>query len=250
MKPRRDRTATAKRIHGTGTEEAANASIYSLSHKGDMSLVAAAKNENRQAFEVLVERHARRVFFAARRMTRTREDAEDVVQQSFQKAFIHLGQFEGKSSFSTWLTRIAINEALILLRKSRGLREVLINDSAEGEETSFVLEIPDSGPSPEDSYSQRERQRILFSALNELPHGMRRAIQLRELGERSTEETARIMGISTAAVKARVFHGRRKLRERLRRHFGSAWMSGRDTSRAIGNTRHLSQDQAACDACG
>ena len=127
---------------------------------------------------------------------------------------------------------------------------MLINDSNEGEETSFVLEIPDSGPSPEDNYSQRERQRILFSALNELPHGMRRAIQLRELGERSTEETARIMGISAAAVKARVFHGRRKLRERLRRYFGSAWMSGRDASRAIGNTRHLSQDQVACDACG
>ena len=250
MKPRRNRTASHKFITNIGNQEAAIASVYSLSEKGDMTLVAAAKKKDPQAFEILVERHARRVFFAARRMAHTREDAEDVVQQSFQKAFVHLDQFEGKSSFSTWLTRIAINEALILLRKSRGHREVLINDSNEGEETSFVLEIPDSGPSPEDNYSQRERQRILFSALNELPHGMRRAIQLRELGERSTEETARIMGISAAAVKARVFHGRRKLRERLRRYFGSAWMSGRDASRAIGNTRHLSQDQVACDACG
>jgi len=250
MKPRRDRTASHKFITNIGNQEAAIASAYSLSEKGDMTLVAAAKKKDPQAFEILVERHARRVFFAARRMAHTREDAEDVVQQSFQKAFVHLDQFEGKSSFSTWLTRIAINEALILLRKSRGLREVLINDSNEGEETSFVLEIPDSGPSPEDNYSQRERQRILFSALNELPHGMRRAIQLRELGERSTEETARIMGISAAAVKARVFHGRRKLRERLRRYFGSAWLSGRDASRAIGKTRHLSQDQVACDACG
>ena len=250
MKPRRNRTASHKFITNIGNQEAVIASGYSLSEKGDMTLVAAAKKKDLQAFEILVERHARRVFFAARRMAHTREDAEDVVQQSFQKAFVHLDQFEGKSSFSTWLTRIAINEALILLRKSRGLREVLINDSNEGEETSFVLEIPDSGPSPEDNYSQRERQRILFSALNELPHGMRRAIQLRELGERSTEETARIMGISAAAVKARVFHGRRKLRERLRRYFGSAWMSGRDASRAIGNTRHLSQDQVASDACG
>ncbi len=250
MKPRRNRTASHKFITNIGNQEAEIASGYSLSEKGDMTLVAAAKKKDPEAFEILVERHARRVFFAARRVAHTREDAEDVVQQSLQKAFVHLDQFEGKSSFSTWLTRIAINEALILLRKSRGLREVLINDSNEGEETSFVLEIPDSGPSPEDNYSQRERQRILFSALNELPHGMRRAIQLRELGERSTEETARIMGISAAAVKARVFHGRRKLRERLRRYFGSAWMSGRDASRAIGNTRHLSQDQVACDACG
>jgi len=239
-----------KFIDDVGKEEPAIVSAYSLSDEGDMTLVAAAKNENREAFEILVERHARRVFFAARRMTRTREDAEDVAQQSFQKAFIHLRQFEGKSSFSTWLTRIAINEALILLRKSRGLREVLINDLTEGEETLFALEISDSGPNPEDSYSQRERQRILFLALNELPHGMRKAIQLRELGERSTEETARIMGISAGAVKTRLFHGRRKLRERLKHYFGSARTSGRDTSRTIGNTTHFSQDQVGCNACG
>src|SRR5467141_3783488 len=250
MKPRRDLTVSPEFIDDVGKQEAAVASAYSLSGEGDMTLVAAAKNENREAFEILVERHARRVFFAARRMTRTREDAEDVVQQSFQKAFIHLHQFEGKSSFSTWLTRIAINEALILLRKSRGLREVLINDLTEGEETLFALEISDSGPNPEDNYSQRERQRILFSALNELPHGMRRAIQLRELGERSTEETARIMGISVNAVKARVFHGRRKLRERLRRFVQPAWISGKDSSRTIGNARQISQHQSACNACG
>jgi len=213
-----------------------------------MALVAAAKNQNRQAFEVLVERHARRIFFAARRMTRTQEDAEDVVQQSLQKAFVHLDQFEGKSSFSTWLTRIAINEALILLRKGRGMREVLINDSTEGEEASIAMEIPDSAPSPEDNYSQRERLRILIAAMNELTPGMRRAIQLRELDERSTEETARIMGISIAAVKARVFHGRRKLRERLKRIAGSAWRSGREDSRTVGNTKHPSQVQVPCNA--
>jgi len=250
MKPRRDRTVPAKLIDNTGNEEAAIASVYSLSDKGDMTLVAAAKNQNRQAFEVLVERHARRIFFAARRMTRTREDAEDVVQQSLQKAFVHLRQFEGKSSFSTWLTRIAINEALILLRKSRGLREALINDSTEGEEAQFVLEIPDSGPSPEDNYAERERQRILLSAMNELPLGTRRAIQLCAIDERSTEETAQIMGISVGAVKARVFHGRRKLRERLGRYLGSTWTSGREASGTTGSTRHLSQDQVACNACG
>jgi RNA polymerase sigma-70 factor (ECF subfamily) len=250
MKPRKDRTVSAKFVDDIGKQETAIASPHRLSDEGDMSLVAAAKNENRQAFEILVERHARRVSFTARRMTRTREDAEDVVQQSWQKAFIHLRQFEGKSSFSTWLTRIAINEALILLRKSRGRHEVLINDSTESEEAQFALEIPDAGPNPEDSYSQRERQRILFSALNELPHGTRRAIQLRALDERSTEETARIMGISVDAVKARLFHGRRKLRERLQHYVGSAWTSGKVVSRTIGNTRHISQDQFACNACG
>jgi RNA polymerase sigma-70 factor (ECF subfamily) len=242
MKPRRDLTVSPKFIDNVGKEEVAIASGYSLSDEGDMTLVAAAKNENRQAFEVLVERHARRVFSAARRMTRTREDAEDVVQQSLQKAFTHMRQFEGKSAFSTWLTRITINEALILLRKSRRRREVLINDSTEVEESQFALEIPDSGPNPEDSFSQRERQRILFAALNELPHGTRRAFQLRELDERSTEETARIMGISVNAVKARLFHGRRRLRERLQRIVERSWTSRR--------TRHISQDHAACNPCG
>jgi len=250
MKPRRDRTVPAKLAANTGNKEAEIASVFSLSDKGDMTLVAAAKNENRQAFEVLVERHTRRIFFTARRMTRTREDAEDVVQQSFQKAFVNLNQFQRKSSFSTWLTRIAINEALILLRKRRGSREVPMDDTNANEEAAISVKIPDSSPDPEVSYSQREREQILSSTLNELPYGTRRAIQLRELDERSTEETARIMGISVGAVKARVFHGRRKLRERLKHYVGSAWTSGRDASPTIGNTRDISQDAVACNACG
>src|SRR5271155_5712234 len=249
MKPRRELTVSPKFIGDVSKEEPAIVSNYSLSDKGDMTLVAAAKNENRQAFEVLVERHARRVFFAARRMTRTREDAEDVAQQSWQKVFTHLRQFEGQSAFSTWLTRIVINEALILLRKCRGRREVLINDSTEGKEALFALEIPDSGPNPEDSYSQRERQRILFAALNELPRGTRRAIQLRELGERSTEETARIMGISVGALKGRTFHGRRRLRERLEHIAEPARRSATKTSHRVGDTTHISQDQVPCNAC-
>jgi RNA polymerase sigma-70 factor (ECF subfamily) len=250
MKPRRDRNVSLTLLDDVGKEEAAIASACSLSDEGDLALVAAAKNENRQAFEVLVERHARRVFFTARRMTRTREDAEDVAQQSWQKAFTHLRQFEGQSAFSTWLTRIVINEALILLRKCRGRREVLINDSTEGEEGLFVLAIPDSGPNPEDSCSQRERQGILFAALNELPHETRRAIQLRELGERSTEETARIMGISVGALKGRAFHGRRKLRERLKHILEPAWRSARKTSQGTGSTTPISQGQVPCNACG
>src|SRR6266404_5878601 len=122
----RDRTMPTRLIHNIDKEEATIASVDSISGKGDMPLVAAAKNGNRKAFEILVKRHQQRIFFVARRMTRRREDAEDVVQQSLQKAFTHLGKFEGRSAFSTWLTRIAITEALMYLRRSRGLREVLI----------------------------------------------------------------------------------------------------------------------------
>jgi RNA polymerase sigma-70 factor (ECF subfamily) len=240
----------AKFIDSIDEEQVAIASIDSLPDEGALALVAAAKGGNLQAFEVLVERHERRIFFVARRMTGTREDAEDVVQQTFQKAFTHLCTFEERSSFSTWLTRIGINEALMLLRKRRGLREMFIDDLSGNEETTTVPEVPDSSPDPEVSYSQRERQKILSSSLDELSHGTRRAIQLRELDERSTAETARIMGISVGAVKARVFHGRRKLRQKLKRHVGSAWTSGRDASPIIANKKHISQHQGPCDVCG
>jgi RNA polymerase sigma-70 factor, ECF subfamily len=240
----------SKFIDSIDKEQAAIASIDSLPDEGDLTLVAAAKGGNLQAFEVLVERHEQRIFFVARRMTRTREDAEDVVQQTFQKAFTHLCKFEERSSFSTWLTRIGINEALMLLRKRRGLREMFIDDLSGNEETTTVREVPDSSPDPEVSYSQREREKILSSSLDELSHGTRRAIQLRELDGRSTEDTARIMGISVAAVKARVFHGRRKLRQKLKRYVGSAWTSGRDASPIIGNKKHISQHQGPCDVCG
>jgi len=222
------------------TEETRIASMDSLSGKGDVALVAAAKNGNGKAFEILFERHERKIFFVAQRITRTRQDAEDVVQQSFQKAFTHLHKFEGRSAFSTWLTRIAITEALMLLRKSRGLREMLVDDLTGNEETTPGLEIPDTSPDPEAIYSQRESAEMLSAAMNELSPGTRRAMELRDLDERSSEETARIMGISVSALKGRMFHGRRKLRKRLKQSVAS---------RRIGNTTHISQNQVPCYAC-
>jgi RNA polymerase sigma-70 factor (ECF subfamily) len=211
----------AKFVNGIDKNQESIASIDSLPDKGDLTLVAAAKGGNLQAFEVLVERHEQRIFFVARRITGRAEDAEDIVQQTFQKAFTHLCKFEERSSFPTWLTRIGINEALMLLRKRRGLREMLINDLNGNEGTTIVPEVPDSSPDPEVAYFQREREKILSSSLNKLSQGTRRAIQLRELDGRSTVETARIMGISVGAVKARVFHGRRKLRQVLKHYVRS-----------------------------
>jgi RNA polymerase sigma-70 factor (ECF subfamily) len=238
-----------KLTNNTEKEEAAIAFVDGIP-RGDMALVAAAKNGNRKAFEILVKRHQQRIFFVARRITRTREDAEDVVQQSFQKAFTHLGKFEGRAAFSTWLTRIAVTEALMLLRRSRGLHEVLIDDLNGNEETTTTLELPDSSPDPEAIYSQREQVEMLSSAMNELSPGLRKAIQLHELDERSSEETAQIMGISVGALKGRMFHGRRKLRARLKRLVEQGWRSERKTSRTVGNTRRISQDHVTCNACG
>jgi RNA polymerase sigma-70 factor (ECF subfamily) len=216
----------------------------------ECAFLAAAKRGDSAAFEILCKQSASTVFHVARRMMRSNEDAEDVVQESFQLAFMHLKSFKGDSRFSTWVSRIAINAALMKLRKKRRFWEVSLDEPAEGEQPSSGIDVEDQDLDPEELYAQKERQRILSEAMNDLAPGMRKAIELRELGERSTEETARIMGISVGAVKARVFHGRRKLRERLKRYVGSAWASGKDASRTIGNTRHLSQDQVACNACG
>jgi RNA polymerase sigma-70 factor, ECF subfamily len=191
----------------------------------EAALILAAKRGDGHAFEILIERHRGRVLSIARRFTRIREDAEDIVQQSFQKAFVHLHRFEGKSSFSTWLTRIAINEALMLLRRGRRLREVSIDDLGGNEETAFELEIPDSRSGPESAFLQSERNRILSAALDKLTPGIRTAIELRELGELSTKETARVMGLSVAAVKGRVFSGRKKLHQVLMRE--SQWISAK-----------------------
>ena len=230
--------------------EAPTASIGNYPRNGDLTLVAAAKNGNRKAFEVLIERHEQKIFFVARRITRTREDAEDVVQQTFQKAFTHLLKFEGRSAFSTWLTRIAITEAFMLLRRNRGLREVRMGDLTGNEETTIPLEVPDASPDPEAVYSQQEQAEMLSAAINQLPHGTRRVIQLRDLDERSSEETAQIMGISVSALKGRMFHGRRKLRERLKQFVEPPLTSARKASRSIGNTRHIPRDEAVCNGRG
>ena len=234
-------------IDNTDKQEAPISSVDILAGNGDMTLVTAAKQGNREAFGILVERHEQKIFFFALRMTRNRQDAEDVVQQSLQKAFTHLNKFEGKSSFSTWLTSVATNEALMLLRKSRGAREVPIEESGN-EETISAPEIPDPGPDPENSYSQHERKRILSAAMNQLTPGVRQAIELRELRELSTEETARVMGLTVQAVKGRVFHGRKKLREILKRIVESTWMSRKQTLRASSSTKGISRERFAFNA--
>lgn len=181
------------------------------------ALVAAAKDGEEYAFETLVKRHQRRILAIALRYTRTRHDAEDVFQQTFQKVFVNLRKFEGKSSFSTWVTRIAINEALMFLRRAHGQREISIDgNSIDGEGVASPAEIPNADPGPETTYLQQEQVRILLAGLEELRPGLRWAIELRELAELSTEETARRMDLSVGAVKARLFHGRRQLRKALR----------------------------------
>ena len=217
--------------------------------RDESAFLVAAKSGDSAAFELLCKQSANMVFRVARRMMRNNEDAEDVLQESFQQAFIHLKSFNGHSRFSTWLSRIAINAALMKLRKKQHLWDVSLDESDENEQSGSWLDVEDKGLNPEQLYAQMERQQILSEAMNELTPGMRKAIELRELDERSGEETARIMGISVSAVKARVFHGRRKLRERLTQIVETDWRSARKTSRRMRDTTHISQDQMTCNAC-
>jgi RNA polymerase sigma-70 factor (ECF subfamily) len=180
----------------------------------DRALVAAAKRGDTHAFEKLVLRYKRRVFAIAQRITNNREDAEDAVQDCFHKVFLHLGAFQEKAQFSTWLTRIAMNEAFMLLRRRRGIHEVLPESPDDGQ-TPVSEVFVDRSPTPEESCWRRERAHLLTKAINRLGPKIRRTILLRNIEERSLEETAQILGTSIGAVKARVFQGRRKLRRTL-----------------------------------
>lgn len=196
--------------------------------RDEYEFLVAAKRGDSAAFEILCQQAAKTVFRVARRMMRSDEDAEDIAQESFQRAFVHLKSFKGDSRFSTWLSRIAINSALMKLRKNHHLWDVSLSESAESEHSPCGFDVEDQAMNPEQLYAQEERQKILSKAMNDLTPGMRKAIELREFDERSTDETAQIMGISPSAVKSRVFYGRKKLRQRLKHYVGSTWSSRMD----------------------
>ena len=190
----------------------------SIDKHSDGTLVAATKRGDTQAFEELVLRHRQRVLAVAQRITLNREDAEDVAQESFHKAFLHLDAFQEKARFSTWLTRIAMNEAFMLLRRKRGVFEVLPENPDDGMKSSSEAFV-DQSPNPEESCSQRERMQLLTEAINRLGPTIRTTILLRDIEEQSVKDTAQILGTSITAVKARVFQGRRKLRRTLNTGF-------------------------------
>jgi RNA polymerase sigma-70 factor, ECF subfamily len=184
-----------------------------INRDSDGALVAAAKRGNTRAFEELVLRHKQRVLAVAQRITNNREDAEDVAQESFHKAFLHLGSFQEKSQFSSWLTRISMNEAFMLLRRRRGFLEVLPESPDDG--VAAPAAFVDHSPNPEEFCWLCERTKLLTEAINRLGPNVRSTMLLRDIEERSVKETAKLLSISIGAVKARLFHGRRKLRRTL-----------------------------------
>ena len=191
---------------------------FSASAATDEDLVAAAKSGDHPAFVELWTRQSKIAFNMAYRITGNQDDAEDAIQDAWMKAYTHLNTFDGRAKFSTWLTRIAINQALMKLR-TRRRRELQRVYPDTPEEIQFCAEVADDTPTPEQQYSQKELQRILASAMEELPLASREVLQLREVEERSTVEAARILGLSIPAVKSRMLRGRQKLRQALTKHF-------------------------------
>ena len=185
----------------------------------EMALVHAAKAGDVSAFESLVKKYDRNVFRIANHITHNREDAEDVVQDAFLKAYENLEQFQGQSKFYTWLVRIAVNEALMKLRKRRPERTVSLDEDVKTEEDSLPREVADWSPNPEQQYSQAELKDILTRTIQGLPPGFRTVFVLRDVEGLSTEETAEALDLSIPAVKSRLLRARLQLRERLSRYF-------------------------------
>jgi RNA polymerase sigma-70 factor (ECF subfamily) len=195
-----------------------NALARAVGPDDEAALVGAAKAGDTSAFETLVARYERKIFRLAMNITQNREDAEDVMQEAFLKSYQHIGEFQGNSRFYTWLVRIAVNQALMKLRKRRP-NQFSLDDAVETEEDVMPRELEDWGPSPEQRYVQTELQQILGQVIADLEPGFRVVFQLRDVEELSTEETAEVLGLSIPAVKSRLLRARLKLRQKLNRYF-------------------------------
>ncbi len=195
-------------LEQTGTEEV----------HPDVALVDRARHGDAAAFETLVRQYDRPIFRVAQHITQNREDAEDIVQDVFMKAYNKLEQFQGNSKFSTWLTRIAVNESLMRLRKRKTSRTVSMDQDVQTEEGSIPRDFADWTPDPEQQFNQAELGEILKKTIAGLSPGFRTVFTLRDIENLSTEETAQALGLSVPAVKSRLLRARLQLRERLSRY--------------------------------
>jgi RNA polymerase sigma-70 factor (ECF subfamily) len=185
----------------------------------ETALVARAKAGDTTAFAELVKQYDRRVFRMAKQITQNDEDAEDVLQETFLKAYSHLDDFQGNSRFYTWLVRISVNEALMKLRKRRSDRTVPLDDPIDTGEDELVREVAVWDENPEERYSREELGQLLDESIQSLKPAYRTVFVLRDIEELSIEETAEALNLSISAVKSRLLRARLQLREKLTRQF-------------------------------
>jgi RNA polymerase sigma-70 factor (ECF subfamily) len=199
----------------------------------EAELVIAAQAGSKEAFEELQKLHWYRLYRTVFSITKNREDAEDVLQDTFFRAYSALVTFEGRSKFGSWLTRIAINTALMSIRKRRARPEIFMEQSSESDEDS--LDIRDSGLNPEQVYDQRQRCLGMLRALERLDPKLQAPIRIRTLLECSTKEIAETLDVSVATAKTRLHRGRRRLRTSLALADSRGHLSSRHDEKADRN---------------
>jgi RNA polymerase sigma-70 factor (ECF subfamily) len=187
--------------------------------KEEIELVNRAREGDAAAFSTLLNRYESKIFRLAMNITQNREDAEDVLQEAFLKAYEHLDQFQGNSRFYTWIVRIAVNQALMKLRKRKTDRSVSLDEQIDTGEDTVIREIASWDPDPEQQFSQDELHTILTEAVDQLAPIYRAVFVLRDVDGLSTEETAEALDLSIPAVKSRLLRARLQLREKLTRFF-------------------------------
>jgi RNA polymerase sigma-70 factor (ECF subfamily) len=178
-----------------------------------------ARGGDARAFGDLIGKYERKIFRLAQHITQNREDAEDVLQETFLKAYEHLNQFQGNSKFYTWIVRIAVNQALMKLRKRKSDKTVSMDEGIDTGEDVVIREIAAWDEDPEQKYSREELNEILTAAVDSLAPAYRTVFVLRDVEDLSTEETAEALELSIPAVKSRLLRARLQLREKLTKFF-------------------------------
>ena len=193
-----------------------DASALQRAAASEAQLVATAQHGEHAAYVELCRRHREMVFRTVLKITGNTDDAEDVLQDSWMRAFIHIRSFDGRASFSTWMTRIAINSALSVLRKRRKQKEFSLDDAADPDNPR-LMQMRELSSNPEERCIETERQRLVRQAIRRLPSKLRAAIEIHESQAGSLRELAMVAGVSVPAMKSRLVRARLRLREPLRK---------------------------------
>jgi RNA polymerase sigma-70 factor, ECF subfamily len=196
--------------HSDGTSILGPASEDAYSH-GERLLICAAQSGSSAAFAELQGRYSQRIYRTILKITKNEEDAEDALQDSFLRAYLGLKDFEGRANFYTWLTRIAINSSLMLLRKKRRDLEISFECVSEADRDYTQFDLKDTMPNPEESYDRLQRRLKLLRSIRKLTPHLRKVVEIRMIRECSLTETASKLDITEAAVKSRLHRARKRL---------------------------------------
>lgn len=197
-----------KHPDGTSILSQAPEDAYS---QGERLLICAAQSGSATAFAELQGRYSRRIYRTILKITKNEEDAEDALQDSFLRAYLGLKDFEGRANFYTWLTRIAINSSLMLLRKKRTQSEISFECVSEADRDYTLFKLKDTMPNPEESYDQLQLRLKLLRSIRKLTPHLRKVVEIRVIRECSLTETASKLDITEAAVKSRLYRARKRL---------------------------------------